>query len=345
MTVKHTGESPGNKGRRRDGRAVPPSATSSSTASRPPPPRRWAATSSCPSSTCRRSWGSRSGIGPQELGLSRHMVSTKKLVAQLFPAEGRRRSRPLGGLRLDAYAAGVRPQPLLRAQHPRGEVRLRRAPMGGEDRPPQRVGPFPRWERVAALILDYRSRLLDAGIPMPDVVHWRIDGDAIVYRCEDGGANLVERHPRPRGARPRGRPRRRGRARHPAPRLGRGAPHRPPRPRTSSARGDDLRYVDFSPPLVSAYVEARCAAAAPGEERILRENFLYFTPEHLPYHFAGDLLNVGPSAGALFPRAPRDARGCRNDRGRRRRRVRGARPDDPRPRRPAVGEAHRSVLA
>ena len=27
------------------------------------------------------------GIGPQELGLSRHMVSTKKLVAQLFPAE------------------------------------------------------------------------------------------------------------------------------------------------------------------------------------------------------------------------------------------------------------------
>ena len=27
------------------------------------------------------------GLSPQELGLSRHMVSTKKLVAQLYPVE------------------------------------------------------------------------------------------------------------------------------------------------------------------------------------------------------------------------------------------------------------------
>lgn len=158
----------------------------------------------------------------------------------------------------------------------------------------------PPLEKVAALILDYRSRLLDAGIPMPDVVHWRIDGDAIVYRCEDGGANLVERHPDPAEL-----------VREDAPaveaalailrRASDAGLRIDPHVKNFVGEGAELRYVDFSPPLVSAYVEARCAAATPDEERILRENFLYFTPEHLPYHFAGDLLNVGPSAGALFP--------------------------------------------
>jgi len=42
-------------------------------------------------------------------------------------------------------------------------------------------------------------------------------------------------------------------------------------------------------------------ASDPEERSILQKNFSYFTADSLPYHFAGDFLNLDPGAEALFP--------------------------------------------
>ena len=42
-------------------------------------------------------------------------------------------------------------------------------------------------------------------------------------------------------------------------------------------------------------------ATEDSEYQILKDNFSYFQPEFLPYHFAGDFLNVDPTAEKIFP--------------------------------------------
>ena len=146
----------------------------------------------------------------------------------------------------------------------------------------------------------YREQLAAAGVPMPRVAESRVTGDSIVYLCEDGGMNLVQRYERPEM-------------------LANGSADVltsaigiikrasdaglaiDPHIKNFVGEDADLAYVDFSPPLTMAYVEARCAVAEDTERDILRENFAYFTPYFLPYHFAGDFLNVDSSADRLFP--------------------------------------------
>ena len=146
----------------------------------------------------------------------------------------------------------------------------------------------------------YREQLTSAGVPMPRVADSRVTGDSIVYLCEDGGMNLVERYEQPEMLT-------NGSADVLTSAIGivkRASdaglaidPH------IKNFVGDEtgLAYVDFSPPLTAAYVEARCAVATDSERNVLRENFAYFTPYFLPYHFAGDFLNVDPAADRLFP--------------------------------------------
>jgi len=148
---------------------------------------------------------------------------------------------------------------------------------------------------------EYREHLQAAGIAMPSVVESRVDGDCIVCLCEDGGPNLVERYERPEA-------------------LVRSAPDvvasvarvlkkamaadvaLDPHIKNFVGQGPDLLYVDFSPPLVDSYIDARLSVASDPEERsILQKNFSYFTADSLPYHFAGDFLNLDPGAEALFP--------------------------------------------
>ena len=43
----------------------------------------------------------------------------------------------------------------------------------------------------------YREQLTAAGVPMPGVAGSRVTDGAIVYLCEDGGLNLVERYEHP----------------------------------------------------------------------------------------------------------------------------------------------------
>ena len=146
----------------------------------------------------------------------------------------------------------------------------------------------------------YREQLTAAGVPMPRISESHVTDDSIVYLCEDGGLNLVERYEQPDLLTD-------GRAdvlmsAISIIRLAIDAglaidPH------IKNFVGEDtsLAYVDFSPPLTMAYVDARCAVAKDIERDILRENFAYFTPYFLPYHFAGDFLNVDPTADRLFP--------------------------------------------
>ncbi len=153
---------------------------------------------------------------------------------------------------------------------------------------------------VGAQIAEYRRLLLAAGIRMPAVAEARVETDCIVYLCEDGGENLVEQYGDPEALL-----RDRDAVASAAAILRQAADagvSLDPHIKNFVGENGDLLYVDFSPPLVQPYVEMRCSAAdGAEEERILRRNFLYFTPEFLPYHFAGDFLNVHPSAGRLFP--------------------------------------------
>ncbi len=146
----------------------------------------------------------------------------------------------------------------------------------------------------------YRDQLTTAGVPMPRVVESQVTDDTIVYLCEDGGLNLVERYEQPELLT-------NGRADVLTSALGiikraiEAGLAIDPHIKNFVGEDADLAYVDFSPPLTMAYVEARCAVARDTERDILRENFAYFTPYFLPYHFAGDFLNVDPSAERLFP--------------------------------------------
>ncbi len=146
----------------------------------------------------------------------------------------------------------------------------------------------------------YRDQLTTAGVPMPRVVESQVTDDTIVYLCEDGGLNLVERYEQPELLT-------NGRADVLTSALGiikraiDAGLAIDPHIKNFVGEDADLTYVDFSPPLTMAYVEARCAVARDTERDILRENFAYFTPYFLPYHFAGDFLNVDPTADRLFP--------------------------------------------
>ena len=183
-------------------------------------------------------------------------------------------------------------------------TRVRRLTVGGEQFVEKTIGcnvPLPISPAELQAEMDaYRAQLIAAGVPMPRVADSRVTDASIVYLCEDGGLNLVEQYERPAvltngrvdvllsaiGILQRA--------------IDAGAaidPH------IKNFVGEDanLAYVDFSPPLTENYVEARCSTAEPEEQTILRENFAYFTPYFLPYHFAGDFLNVDPSAERLFP--------------------------------------------
>ena len=146
----------------------------------------------------------------------------------------------------------------------------------------------------------YREQLTAAGVPMPRIADSHVTDDSIVYLCEDGGLNLVERYEQPELLT-------NGRADVLMSVIGiikraiDAGMAIDPHIKNFVGEDADLTYVDFSPPLTTAYVEARCAIAKDDERDILRENFSYFTPYFLPYHFAGDFLNVDPTAERLFP--------------------------------------------
>ena len=147
----------------------------------------------------------------------------------------------------------------------------------------------------------YCAALSAAGVPMPAVAdRWEDGAGGVVYLCEDGGPNLVERYAAPDPSAPAQRDALAAAAAIIAHAVNAGLPL-DPHIKNFVGEGASLQYVDFSPPLTELYIEARCSAAQGEERRILRENFSYFGAEFLPYHFAGDFLNIDPAAERLFP--------------------------------------------
>jgi hypothetical protein len=160
--------------------------------------------------------------------------------------------------------------------------------------------PFSLEELVQHMVV-YQDSLITAGVAMPKLVDIRVDDGCVVVLCEDGGANLVDRYVTPE--------------RFVA------APEQPvaevvavlkkvidagvsidPHVKNFVGEAGSLLYVDMSPPLTESYVAARLSlATGDSEHQILKDNFSYFQPEFLPYHFAGDFLNVDPTAERIFP--------------------------------------------
>ena len=183
-------------------------------------------------------------------------------------------------------------------------TRIRRLTVGGEllvEKTIQPNAPLPVTSAELKAEMDaYCEQLTAAGVPMPRIADSRVTDSSIVYLCEDGGQNLVERYERP-ALLTNGRADVLTRAIAILKRVIDAGLAIDPHIKNFVGEDASLSYVDFSPPLTAAYVEARCSVARDTERDILRENFAYFTPYFLPYHFAGDFLNVDPAADELFP--------------------------------------------
>ena len=183
-------------------------------------------------------------------------------------------------------------------------TRIRRVTVDGEllvEKTIRRNAPLPASHAELKAEMDaYRDQLAAAGVPMPRIADSHVTDDSIVYLCEDGGLNLVERYEQPEVLT-------NGHADVLTSAIGilkraiDAGVAIDPHIKNFVGDGADLAYVDFSPPLTEAYVEARCSVAREDEQAILRENFAYFTPYFLPYHFAGDFLNIDRAAEQLFP--------------------------------------------
>ena len=183
-------------------------------------------------------------------------------------------------------------------------TRVRRLTIDGEplvEKTIRRNAPVPFSHAELKAEMDaYRDQLAAAGVPMPRIADSYVTDESVVYLCEDGGLNLVERYEQPETLT-------NGHAEVLTSAIGilklaiNAGVAIDPHIKNFVGEGTELTYVDFSPPLTEAYVEARCSIAREDEQAILRENFAYFTPYFLPYHFAGDFLNVDRMAEGLFP--------------------------------------------
>ena len=160
--------------------------------------------------------------------------------------------------------------------------------------------PFPL-EELIQLMLGYQDSLITAGVTMPEIVDIRVDNGCVVVLSEDGGPNLVDRYVTPERFIT--------------------APEKPvaeivailkvvidagvsidPHVKNFVGEPGKFLYVDMSPPLTEIYIAGRLSLAMGDRElQILKDNFAYFQPEYIPYHFAGDFLNVSPTAEDIFP--------------------------------------------
>ena len=156
-------------------------------------------------------------------------------------------------------------------------------------------------EDLAEILLEYQSLLTQASVKMPKMFNLSTKDGLLVMLCDDGGANLVDQYPTLRSLLSSATNTINGILDVLRNATSAGVsidPH------IKNFVGEDgnLFYVDLSPPLIGRYVAARLSVASGVDEyQILHDNFLYFEPRYLPYHFAGDLLAIDPAAESGFP--------------------------------------------
>lgn len=160
--------------------------------------------------------------------------------------------------------------------------------------------PFPDEELVHHLT-QYQDSLISAGVVMPEVFEIRIQNGCLILLCEDGGPNLIDQYQTlerliisPNGVIEA--------VVAVLKKVTEAGVSIDPHIKNFVEKEGGLAYVDLSPPLTEGYVAARLSIALEADEyQILSKNFSYFRPESLPYHFAGDFLDIDPGAEAVFP--------------------------------------------
>jgi hypothetical protein len=151
--------------------------------------------------------------------------------------------------------------------------------------------PFPL-ERLMTMTDTYIDQIQAAEIPLPEVKSKHIHGKSIVYACQYKGPNIIQLF----------------------------TPHQlvfneiwlmehaievflkacmnsvyiDPHPKNFVWNGKELYYVDFSPPYIDSFMKMRIEISKKEERSIIEDNFSYFGPEYLLFHFAGDFLSIEP---------------------------------------------------
>lgn len=149
-------------------------------------------------------------------------------------------------------------------------------------------------DALAGMMAAYLGALRDAGVSTPRVMSTTIGDGVIEYVVEDAGPNLLEVFPRVGDLL--------------ADRVALAEVARifataqesgvslDPHPKNFAVDGaGNVRYVDFTPPLVPAYVIQRVSLESAGDARLLLANFDVFGPAYLGYHFIAD---IGAHGGA-----------------------------------------------
>lgn len=152
---------------------------------------------------------------------------------------------------------------------------------------------------LAELFRHYLHTLKENGITLPEIIEDGIDGNGLKYLCRYEGSNIVQFF---------------------EPMLlvsidnktvldkifeiiaiaVRNNVYLDPHPKNFVWNGETVTFVDFSPPLIDSYFKARLDCAGTEEKEIISANFQYFSPEWLPYHFAGDFRNIDSALGDVF---------------------------------------------
>ena len=154
-------------------------------------------------------------------------------------------------------------------------------------------------ETVKGYIDKYLLSLFSAGLPMPSVQDSWIEGERITYRCKYRGQNIIERYRSPQYF-----------LYHCEQELREILKiikmaqdyniYIDPHPKNFVHDGEEIFFVDFSPPYMEEYIDLRLSIVTPEERPIVEKNFSYFAPEHLGYHFAGDFLNIDVNFSTCF---------------------------------------------
>ena len=140
----------------------------------------------------------------------------------------------------------------------------------------------------------YAAALASAGVPMPRMIGSRVSAPCIDFTIEDAGPNILEVFPTAVDLIAEGNVLRQviaiiAAAQHAGVNLD-------PHPKNFSIGPDgQVKYVDFSPPLIDDYLVPTLQAATPLERPYLAANFEVFKPYLLGCHFIADFFNVGSS--------------------------------------------------
>lgn len=141
-------------------------------------------------------------------------------------------------------------------------------------------------------IREYIERMLDAGMPLPDIHEDFIENEKIVFICKFAGKNVSQIYPEVKKLLENSEILKKvsdiiSRAQDNSLWID-------PHPKNFVVEDNVVSFVDFSPPYqIEEYRSARLAVESnPVRYDIVVQNFNVFRPENLFYHFVGDFFKL-----------------------------------------------------